>query len=59
MLYEVITGNWTKVKVKKYKEHPCMTDLDDKDNIEFVVDGWIEVVSDDGQPKLLYYSRGC
>jgi hypothetical protein len=52
-------GNWTKVKVKKYKEHPCGTDLDDKDSIEFEIDGWIKVVDNNGQPKLWYYSRGC
>jgi hypothetical protein len=52
-------GNWTKVKVKKYKEHPCGTDLDDKDNIEFEINGWIEVLDNDGQPNLWYYSRGC
>lgn len=52
-------GNWTKVKVKKYKEHPCDTHLDDKANIEFEIDGWIEVVDDNGQPKLWYYARAC
>lgn len=52
-------GNWTKVKVKKYKENPCVTDLKDKDNIEFEIEGWIEVVDDNGQPNLWYYSRGC
>ena len=52
-------GNWTKVKVKKYTEHPCGTDLDDKVNIEFEIDGWIKVVDNNGQPKLWYYSRGC
>jgi hypothetical protein len=63
-LYEITPtneskGNWTQVKVKKYKEHPCGTDLDVKENIEFEIDGWIEVVNDIGQPKLWYYSRGC
>jgi len=51
--------NWTKVKVKKYKEHPCGTDLSDEKNVEFEIDGWIEIIKDNGQPNLWFYSRGC
>lgn len=52
-------GNWTKVKIRKYREHPCGTDLDDKDNIEYETDGWIEIINETGQPNLWYYSRAC
>lgn len=53
------SGNWTKVKVKKYKQHPCETELDENDNFEYEIEGWIKIISDIGMPNLWYYSRGC
>jgi len=53
------SGNWTRVKVKKYKEHPCETELVERDNLEYEIEGWIEIISNDGKPNLWYYSRGC
>ena len=52
-------GNWTKVKVKKHKKHPCVSDFKEKENIEYEVDGWIEVIDTKGKPTLWFYSRGC
>jgi hypothetical protein len=52
-------GDWTKVIVKKYREHPCETDLGDPENIEYEIEGWLKVVDDKGNPNLYYFSRGC
>ena len=52
-------GGWTKVKVKKYREHPCSSDLNEIEIIEFELEGWIKIVDDNGQPNVWYYSRGC
>jgi len=52
-------GNWFKVKVKKYKEHPCKTDLDETVNMEYIQEGWIKVIDDEGNPNLWSYVRGC
>ena len=52
-------GIWTKVKVKKHKKHPCVADFEEKENIEFEFEGWIEVIDDKGKPNLWFYSRGC
>ncbi|PUV24758.1 hypothetical protein DCO56_07250 [Sphingobacterium athyrii] len=54
-----IKGQWCKVKVTKYREHPCETDLDDKDNIERIIQGWIKIIDDDGDSNLWYYAKGC
>jgi hypothetical protein len=63
-LYEITpttesNGNWIKVSVKKYKEHQCLSELINEENIEFEIDGWIEIVQDDGEPNLWHYARGC
>ena len=52
-------GNWTKVKVKKYKKHPCVSDFEEKENIEYEIEGWIEVIDTKGKQTLWFYSRGC
>jgi hypothetical protein len=52
-------GNWTKVKVIISKEHPCSTDLTEKENIIEELEGWIKIVDDEGRPNVWYYSRGC
>lgn len=63
-LYEIIPTeqsqtNWVKVKVKKYKEHPCESGLNEDELIEENYKGWIELVEDNGMPNVWYYSRGC
>lgn len=52
-------GNWVKVEVIKYKEHPCVSDLNQNELIEEKFDGWIKLVNDNGSPNVWYYSRGC
>ena len=52
-------GLWTKVKVVISKEHPCVTDLTEVENIIEELEGWIKIVDDNGLPNLWYYSRGC
>lgn len=52
-------GQWCKVKVKKYKEHPCNSDLDEKDNLEYELEGWLKVIDDDGELNIWSYTRGC
>jgi hypothetical protein len=52
-------GNWCYVKITKYKEHPCLTDLDDAKNIESKMEGWIKVLDDNGQPNIWNYTKGC
>ncbi|MEE9406955.1 MAG: SH3 domain-containing protein [Polaribacter sp.] len=54
-----ISGQWAKVMVTKYKEHPCNTELDEKANIEYKSEGWMKVIADNGTPNLWSYSRGC
>lgn len=63
-LYEIkltgeVSGQWCKVVVTKFKEHPCRTELDDKKNLETISEGWIKVISDEGEPNLWSYTRGC
>jgi hypothetical protein len=53
------SGHWTKVKVIFSKEHPCGTDLTEKENIIEELEGWIKIVDDEGKPNVWYYSRGC
>lgn len=52
-------GNWCYVKITKYKEHPCQTELDDSKNIESKMEGWIKVLDDNGKPNLWNYTKGC
>jgi hypothetical protein len=52
-------GSWTKVKVKKYKEHPCESSLTQDEMIEIEWEGWIKIIDDNDSPKVWYYSRGC
>lgn len=54
-----IKGQWCKVRVTKYREHPCETDLDDKDNIERIIQGWLKIIDDEGNSNLWYYAKGC
>jgi hypothetical protein len=54
-----IKGQWCKVSVTKYKEHPCETDLEDKDNIERIIEGWMKIIDDNGDSNLWYYAKGC
>jgi len=52
-------GNWNKVKVLKYQEHPCKGNLTKKENIEYILEGWIKTVDDSGTPNIWYYPKGC
>lgn len=62
-LYEIkLTGKildqWAKVKVTKYKVHPCNGDIPDN-NIEYKIEGWIQIVDTEGEPAIWWYARGC
>ena len=52
-------GPWTKVKVKKYREHPCTTGLSQNEIVEYELEGWVKIVDDNGRPNVWYYPRGC
>lgn len=52
-------GQWCKVKIIKYKEHPCNTELTEEQNIEYKSEGWLKIVDDNGEPNLWNYTRGC
>ncbi len=52
-------GNWNKVKVIKYQEHPCKGNLTNEKNIEYILEGWIKTIDDSGTPNVWYYARGC
>jgi len=54
-----ISGKWAKVKVRKYKEHPCGTELNEKENIEYRTEGWMKIIDDNGEPNVYNYVRGC
>ncbi|MBS0027647.1 SH3 domain-containing protein [Chitinophaga sp. 22321] len=54
-----IEGQWGKVKITKYKEHPCNTSLSEKENIAYKTEGWLKVIDDNGEPNLWSYIRGC
>jgi hypothetical protein len=63
-LFEIIPteqteGNWVKVKVIKYKEHPCISELNQNELIEEKFEGWLKLIDDNGLPNVWYYSRGC
>lgn len=58
-LKKEIQGNWNKVKVIKYQEHPCKGNLSKEENIEYILEGWIKTIDDSGTPNVWYYSRGC
>jgi len=52
-------GNWNKVKVLKYHEYPCKGNLSKEENIEYILEGWIKTVDDNGTPNIWYNARGC
>ncbi len=56
---EQALGNWVKVNVTKYKEHPCSSDLSQEELIEYKLEGWLKLVDHNGLPNVWYYSRGC
>jgi hypothetical protein len=51
--------NWVNINVKKYKEHPCVSELNENELIEEKFEGWVKIVTDNGLPNVWYYSRGC
>ena len=53
------SGNWCFVKITKFKEHPCQTELEDVTNIEFKMEGWIKVLNDNREPNIWSYTKGC
>jgi hypothetical protein len=52
-------GLWNRVKVIIRKEHPCNTQLTEKENILQELEGWIKMIDDSGKPNVGYYARGC
>lgn len=58
-LTKEFSGNWGKVKITKYKEHPCQTDLEEKENIELKYEGWVKIIDDNGEPNIWSYNKGC
>lgn len=58
-LTNTIEGKWCKVKITKYREHPCNTELNEEKNIEYKIEGWLKIIDDDGEPNLWNYTRGC
>lgn len=52
-------GKWSKVNVIKRKEEPCISDLDDEENIEYKIEGWIKIVNENGLPNVWFFTRGC
>ena len=58
-LTKTTSGQWCKVKVIKYKEHLCNTDLEEAENIESKTEGWLKIIDDNGEPNLWSYTRGC
>jgi len=54
-----ISGQWAKVKITKYKEHPCNTDLVKETNVEYKTEGWMKIIDDNGEPNLWSYGKGC
>ena len=49
-------GLWCKVKVKEYREHPCMGE---GDLIIRTITGWVKLLSDEQTPNVWSYSKGC
>lgn len=58
-LTKEVSGQWVKVIIKKYKEHPCNTSLSEDENIVYQSEGWLKVIDDDGEPNIWNYTRGC
>lgn len=58
-LSKTIAGNWCRVEIIKYREHPCETNLEEKDNIELRYSGWAKIIDDSGMPNIWNYTRGC
>lgn len=48
-----------KVKVTKHKQHPCETNLNEKENIEYKLEGWIKILDDTGLPNVSVPFKGC
>lgn len=49
-------GFWTKVKVTKYYVHPCnYSGSDETKNIEYILEGWIKIVDEQGLPNMTWY----
>ena len=53
------TGQWCKVNIIKYREHPCNTDLEETENIEYRTEGWMKIIDDNGKPNIWSYQKGC
>ena len=52
-------GQWSKVKVIKYKKHPCEGGEPGEENIEFELEGWVKAIDDSGSPNVWHFTRGC
>ena len=54
-----ISGLWCKAKIRKFRQHPCQSDVKEEQNIEFEYDGWIKILDDNGEPNIWSYTKGC
>lgn len=53
---EEIEGNWCKVTVTHYRQHPCSGN----DNLVIsTLTGWIKLISDEQTPNVWNYGKGC
>lgn len=58
-LSEKVSGQWCKVIITKYKEHPCETELKESENKVDIKEGWLKIIDDNGEPNIWNYSKGC
>jgi len=49
-------GEWCKVNVNKYQNHPCNSD---ENIILNTYSGWIKLISEEGTPNIWNYAKGC
>ncbi|MEO4005489.1 SH3 domain-containing protein [Flavobacterium sp. CAU 1735] len=58
-LSEKVSGQWCKVNITKYKEHPCDTELSESENTVEQTEGWLKIIDDNGEPNIWSYIKGC
>ncbi|PIE84857.1 hypothetical protein CSA08_05020 [Candidatus Gracilibacteria bacterium] len=49
-------GKWCKVKVTKYRKHPC---TGESNIVIKTYTGWIKLISEEGTLNVWNYSKGC
>lgn len=58
-LTEKISGQWCKVIITQYQEHPCETELKEQENKVDTTEGWLKIIDDNGEPNIWHYTKGC